>query len=138
MPVKAIDRVHLEEMIDNSGGSNHIGEGSFGECSKMIYCGIPVAVKKFNELSSFPDVIREASILGKLSHPNIPVLLGICTTQPYSLVMNFCSVNNQCFTLKRMMCTSKVQLSHQAWLQLLVELTSALSFIHSHAISIET
>ena len=133
MPAKVIDRSHLECVVGNNCGPINIGEGSFGCCSKMIYCGILVAVKQFNELSSLSDVRREASILAKLSHPNIPVLLGICITKPYLLVMNFCSINNQCFTLKRMMYTTKISLAHQTWVQLLTELTEALSFIHSQS-----
>lgn len=133
--MKLVDREHLERPIGNKGKivDVNIGEGSFGCCSKMMYHGIPVAVKQFKGLSSLADVKKEASILLKLSSPGIPLLFGISITKPYLLIMNFYCINGQSYTLRRMLYSTTQTLSHQSWIKLLVDIIDSLLFIHGNS-----
>lgn len=133
LSVKVVDCGHLEKPLCNNGKTLHvnIGEGTFGCCHKMMYHGIPVAVKHFKGLSSLADVKKEASILNNLSHPGIPLVFGICTTKPYLLILNFYCVNGQSYTLSRMLRSTTQMLSHQSWIKLLIDVIEALLYIHS-------
>jgi serine/threonine protein kinase len=91
-------------------------------------------VKQFKGLSSLADVRKEASILTQLSHPGIPLVFGISSTKPYLLILNFYSVNGQSYTLRRMLHSTTQKLSHQSWIQLLIDLIESLLYIHSQCL----
>ncbi len=107
-----------------------MGKGTFGTVELCTFRGYSVAVKKFREnYTSKEDVIREATMMSKLSHQNLPYLFGICTeSTPFYLVSWFCGIDGQSFTV----CDALGrETSHSLpWFQLMEESSIALQYMH--------
>ena len=66
----------------------YVGLGCFGVVHVQVLLGMLVAVKQYLPWTVKQDVLQEASILSKICHPYLPLLLGVCTKQqPLCLVM---------------------------------------------------
>ena len=77
-----------------------IGHGSFGVIKFQQYKGIQVAVKEFLPHTRAESVRYKASILPKLSHAYVPLLLGICTSKyPIIIIMQYHGIDGRCVTL---------------------------------------
>ena len=72
-----------------------IGEGTFGQCYAGTYKDVPAAFKVFKHCESVDEVHREANILLKIpSHPGIPMLIGVYTTNtPFILATKLCKTS---------------------------------------------
>lgn len=79
-----------DPMIDGKEKQIFVGRGSFGVVRMQVYRGIRVAVKEFLPRTTAEDVLHEASILASLSHPNLPMLFGICLSKPYHRIIMQC------------------------------------------------
>ncbi len=65
-----------------------VGRGCFAVVKVQLFQGIKVAVKELLPRTVLADVLQEASIFSKLSHPCVPYLFGIyIRQQPYKTVM---------------------------------------------------
>ena len=63
---KSIEQKNLTEL---SHENSTLGSGSFGVCKKMLYRGITVAVKTFQEDANLDLVKWEADVLSLFDHP---------------------------------------------------------------------
>ena len=110
-----------------------VGRGSFGIIKFQQYRGIQVAVKEFLPHTRAESVRHEASILLKLSHPYVPLLLGICTSEyPFIMVMQYHGIDGRCVTLYKEL-TQRVAIpsgAYQSWIILCSELAEAIRYLH--------
>lgn len=99
----------------------------------MYYRGMPVAVKQFSKhLATAFNVIKEASLMKQLDHPCFPFVYGICTeSKPYLLVMQFCSVEGEGYTLHRALQSHTLFLKKQEWVDVTRQLLEAFKLLHS-------
>ncbi len=98
--VKTIRRDHLNEVQDGK----ILGKGIFGKCSLKMYQGQMVATKEFRNGVSKEEVVREASILSRLSHPGVPFVLGMdLSMTPYIMVMLFYGISMRTVTLHHLL-----------------------------------
>ena len=129
-----IDRSMLANPIQcESDKDIFVGRGSFGVIKFQQYKGIPVAVKEFLPRTRAESVRYEASILLKLSHPYVPLLLGICINDyPFIMVMQYHGVDGRCVTLQKELIQKKVipSGSYQSWLIMSSELAEAIRYLH--------
>ena len=77
------------ELKDPNDKESYISSGSFGIVQLKVFRGIDVAVKEFRPNTFLSDVKYEACILAHLSYPFMPLLVGVCTSRPYMLVMQY-------------------------------------------------
>jgi len=63
-----------------------VAAGGQASISFGVWKKTPVVVKRFFELQDFETFRREAEVHRKLRHPNVVMLLGICT-KPASMVL---------------------------------------------------
>ena len=113
--VTEIPRYQLVVPRDKTGSDSKecLGNGTFGQCLKMYYKGIPVAVKEFNNLSTAQDVRQEALVMSKCSHPSLPHLFGIdLIKKPYLLVSYFYGINDVSCTLHRALHSTSMSLTY--------------------------
>ena len=89
MHIQEIDPSMLHDpVIDGKAEVHYVGRGSFGIVRAQVLRGILIAVKEFLPRTVKVDVTHEASILSKLCHPYLPLLIGISTKQqPFRLVL---------------------------------------------------
>jgi serine/threonine protein kinase len=64
-------------------------KGSFGEVSKCIWKGTPVAVKKIMNVADVQTFQQEALMMHSISHPNCVRLYGVCAPPNSALVMEW-------------------------------------------------
>ena len=84
-----IDPVMLVNLT-SSDEDAYVGRGSFAVVKLQSFRGLKVAVKELLPQTLMTDVLHEASMLTKLSHPYVPYLFGVCTHQrPYRIIMQF-------------------------------------------------
>ena len=108
---------------------DYLGKGTFGCVELRRFDGYYVAVKEY-EHSSKDDVIKEAEIMSRMSHNNLPYLFGICTEdKPYCLVLQFCGIGGNSLTIYDAL--GKSECSNFPWLQLMFESADALEYLHS-------
>lgn len=86
-----IDPTMLHDPILEGKEKEHfVGRGSFSVVKIQYYRGALVAVKRFLVHTIKEDVIKEAMIVSKLSHPCLPFLYGVCSNgTQYKIVMQF-------------------------------------------------
>lgn len=110
-----------------------VGRGSFGIIKFQQYRGIQVAVKEFLPRTRAESVRYEASILLKLSHPYVPLLLGICTSEyPFIIVMQYHGIDGRCVTLQKELIQKQIlpSGSYHSWLVMISELAEAIRYLH--------
>lgn len=129
-----IPRIHSED-LSYKNPEGMIGSGSYGKCFKGLYRGnIPVVVKKFQCFVNEREVKKEAEVMqdiqGVEHHPSLPLLIGIrVNIRPYLLVSQFHGGNDCAYTLASGI-RSELLTTPQQWLEVLIDLTTALGFIH--------
>ena len=127
-PVNEIKREELEWPPSKDGRKKEInlGSGTLGTCKLMYYRGLPVAVQEFNSaLSSETDVLWEAELMSKLSHPGLPYLFGICCKEtPRILVCGFYGINGKAYTLYSVLHTSSFKLVPASYVKLLEDVAT--------------
>ena len=110
-----------------------VGRGSFGVVKFQQYRGIQVAVKEFLPHTRAESVRYEASILLKLSHPYVPLLLGICTSKyPFIMVIQYHGIDGRCVTLYKEL-TQRIAIpsgTYQSWIILCSELAEAIQYLY--------
>lgn len=85
--LQEIDPAMLRDVDDKE---CFVGRGSFGVVKVQLFRGIQVAVKEFLPRSLKVDVNHEACILQSICHPNLPLLIGVCTRkEPFHIVVQF-------------------------------------------------
>lgn len=129
--IQEIDPSMLNDpMIDGKQEEQYVGHGSFGVVKVQVFHDILVAVKECLPKSLKVDVVHEASILNKVCHPYLPLLIGICTSQePLRIVMQFHAFNK----LESKTMNMELQnnsLSCVIWLSLCAQLLEALAYLH--------
>lgn len=115
-----------------------LGKGTFGTVEIRKLHGYCVAVQKFKtDKSSKEDVIREATIMSRLSHQHLPYLFGICSNStPYCLVSRFCGIEGEALTVLDAL--GKESSAGLPWFALMRESASALDYMHKPAICTTT
>ena len=79
-----------DPVVNGKKEARYVGRGCFGVVRVQLLRGMLVAVKQYLPRTVKNDVLQEASILSKICHPYLPLLLGVCTKQqPLCLVMQF-------------------------------------------------
>ena len=69
-------------------------KGVFGRCYLKLYQGHHVVSKEFRNRVTKDDVLAEARVLQSLSHPGLPVVLGVnLDFKPYIMVTLFYGIN---------------------------------------------
>jgi serine/threonine protein kinase len=63
--------------------------GSFGEISKCIWKGTPVAVKRIMSVADVKKFMQEARMMHSISHPNCVRLYGVCAPPDSAIVMEW-------------------------------------------------
>ena len=89
----------------------------------MLLKVLLVAVKEYLPKSVKLDVVHEASILSKVCHPYLPLLIGISTSQ---CIHAFNELESK--TIKMMLLNNS--LSSEIWLSLCAQLLEALAYLH--------
>ena len=80
-----------DPMLNGKQEEKYVGRGRL---KSKFFRDILVAVKEYLPKSLKNDVFHEASILNKLCHPYLPLLIGICTSQePLRIFMQFHAFN---------------------------------------------
>lgn len=112
---------------------HYVGRGSFGIVRAQMLRGILVAVKEFLSRSVTADVIHEASVLNRICHPYLPLLIGMCTKQlPLRLVLQFHAFKElESVTLEHEL--RENHLSCHLWLHLCAQLLEAIKYLHEEA-----
>ena len=116
-----------------------IGSGSYGTCYLAHYRDIKVAVKEMRARSSSlaehercrKEVLHEAKVINSLGdHPNIPLLLGICSVkEPYCIVLqHYGTDSHKSFTLQKAI--SRKILSKSEIVRVFIDICKALQYIH--------
>ena len=101
----------------------YLGRGSFAIVRLQMYRGLSVAVKEFLPHSILSDVLHEASVLVKLSHPFLPYFFGVCTsTHPLRIVTQYHGINCKPVTLTQEITSSKLICDSSLWLQLCIQI----------------
>ena len=97
----------------------------------MLYKGIPVAVKEYNNLSSAKDIQLEAAVMARCSHPSLPHMFGVNLTQkPYFLVSYFYGIKNQACTLYHVLNSPAIHFTKHCAGKIMFELCQALQHLH--------
>ena len=65
-----------EPIVEGKEKEHFIGRGSFSIVKVQYYRGVLVVVKRF----LVHNIIKEATIVSKLSHPCLPFLYGVCNS----------------------------------------------------------
>lgn len=129
--VRQIDPSQLVCPPDEHG--TYLGRGSFGVVQLQIFRGMNVAVKEFLPHTSLSDVEHEAEILGRLSHPYLPLLFGVCTLKPpYKIVVQFHGLISHGYgscTLENAV-QKKIFENGEAWITLTGQILEALCYLH--------
>ena len=80
-----------DPIINSKQEVKYVGRGSFGVVEVQVFHDILVAVKEYQPRSLKSDILHEVSILNKVCHPYLLLLIGICTHQePLHIVMVSC------------------------------------------------
>ena len=108
----------------------YVGRGSFGVVKVQIFRDILVAVKEYNPKALKEDVVHEGSLLNKVCHPYLPLLIGICTTKkPLCIIMQFHAFNElQSKTMHMELLNDS--LAYDVWVALCAEVLEALTYLH--------
>ena len=126
--------VHSSMLVDINQKQWYAGRGSFGIVKIQEFRGIQVAVKTFLPRSLKCDVYHEASILQRLCHPYLPLLMGICVIQqPFCIVMQFHGFRGlEASTIADQLMNRNHFTSH-SWLLLVTQLLEAIHYLHEEA-----
>lgn len=138
------------DMILELPSDDIVGKGRFGICKKISLQGVPACAKELNVSNSSTKLalLREASILFKIRHPNIVCVIGVQTVQkPFQLITLYYSINGislsiyDTFTIAKLTdakaCALELvrpNLILDVWLAIMKDVASALAFIHSKSI----
>ena len=135
LPFHEIDPSHLVNPATTTNSMTiWIGRGSFGVVKLQEYRGFQVAVKELLPNTNLADVHHEASVLMRLCHPHVPFLFGVCTQEPYRLVLQFHGIGGTSLTLWKAI-TEKDECvkSGEVCLGLCMQMFEALSYLHDDA-----
>ena len=140
-----LHRIDPCELKDPNDKESYIGSGSFGIVQLKVFRGIDVAVKEFRPNTFLSDVKHEACrksgfriegshILAHLSHPFMPLLVGVCTSRPYMIVMQYYGLKSL-GSICTMQMTIKKKLFNEAyvWITLTGQILEALRYMHDEA-----
>jgi serine/threonine protein kinase len=82
-----IDSDLLEIPYDELELDKKIGRGSFGEVYKCQWRGTTIAVKVLTDQALSEETLAEfrteVNMMNKVRHPNVVLLMGICSTPPH-------------------------------------------------------
>eukprot|EP00267_Zea_mays_P051538 XP_020404499.1 U-box domain-containing protein 33 [Zea mays] len=118
----------IQKATSDFRSENIIGEGGYGPVYKGDLEGIPVAIKSLRPdgKQGFSEYQHEVMVLSKLEHPHIVRLVGVChasCTLVYEYLPNG--------TLLDRLSKGRL-LPWEDRVRILVELRSALAYLHSH------
>lgn len=63
----------IRDLVENG---KILGSGAFGEVREGVYCGVPVAIKKFHDPNMMDGFKAEVDILKEMNHPNLVTMLA--------------------------------------------------------------
>ncbi|CAG5129728.1 unnamed protein product, partial [Candidula unifasciata] len=115
-------------------GNNLLGSGAFSQVFKGTYQGSEVAVKRIQvplqtrDLSYF---ISEISILQELKHPNVAMLLGVCSRREKFplIVMEFVACGN---LHTRLHGPGRTDLNREEFYQITQDASAGMLYLHNH------
>ena len=102
-----------------------------------MYQGNFVAVKEFRKKVAKADAVKEAELLNKLSHPGLPVILGIdVTTRPWLMVSLFYGIDQRNTSLHNFLNPeiSQCNLSNLEGISIIAQLSNTLKYLHDNKI----
>ena len=120
-----------DPIISGKQEEHYIGRGSFGVVKVQVFRDILVAVKEYLPKSLKLDVVHEASLLSKVCHPYLPLLIGICTNQqPLRIVIQFHAFNElESKTMQMELLNNS--LTSELWLRLCAYLHVEVNILHN-------
>ena len=122
-------------MMIYESATEFLGEGRFGKCSLKLFCHFEVCMKQFKKPNN-NAFIKEANILSKFHHPNLPYLFGVCVGDNPALILSFHGIDNICVTVHdAVSCKSHKTKSlldnSSSWLNILKQVTTGLNCMHT-------
>lgn len=111
----------------------YIGRGSFAVVQLQTYRGLKVAVKRLLPNTVAADVHKEAQILARLCHPNLPYLFGVVTSKPpYKIVMQYHGLSERMMsvTLSDVLCRPSKLYDQYTFLLFCAQIAEALCYLH--------
>ena len=131
----AYDHIKLEQKI---------GEGSFGRVFKATWNHIDVAVKFIGAqdidvtssglIHSLEELEKEVSIMTKLRHPNIVLLLGVVMTPRPAIVQEFCVRGSLYAVLQRHIKPGAPELPWRIRLQMALGAAAGMLYLHDASV----
>ena len=120
-----------DPIISGKQEEHYVGRGSFGVVKVQVFRDILVAVKEYLPKSLKLDVVHEASLLSKVCHPYLPLLIGICTNQkPLRIVIQFHAFNElESKTMQMELLNNS--LTSELWLRLCAYLHVEVNILHN-------
>lgn len=132
----SIDRNNLIDAGDRVKTS--FAKGVFGDCKLKMYQGHLVISKEFKTGASKIDVVKEARVLQGISHPGLPIVLGVDLSKvPYIMVTLFYGIDKSKTTLQRVLDKENeagMKLNKKQSLLIIKKLCETLMFLRSHSI----
>ena len=133
--LSSINIIESDE-IKNYESSTCLGEGRFGKCYIKLFSHFKVCVKqlKLHDNNAF---IKEANILSKFRHSNLPYLFGVCKGKNPALVISFHGLDDKCVTLHdavvfKSSITKNISLDNgSSWMNILHQTTKGLYHMHT-------
>ena len=116
--------------------SKCLGEGRFGKCSLKLFSHFKVCVKQLKQ-PNYNAFIKEANILSKFHHFNLPYLFGVCEGNNPALIISFHGLDDQCVTLhdavaSKLPGTKQISLDDSSsWINILNQITTGLHYMHN-------
>ena len=128
----SIKIIESDELITYE-SSKCLGEGRFGKCFLKVFSHFKVCVKQM-KLSCNNAFIKEANILSRFQHANLPYLFGVCLGDNPALVTSFHGCDDACVTLHDAVASKTKIISldnSSSWINILYQITNGLHYIHN-------
>lgn len=143
-----VDALSIPPSLIQENG-NLLGKGRFGTCTEVLLHGMVACAKtlKGSSYHSKSLILHEASMLSKVRHPHIALLIGVQTIkEPFQLITASYTIEGVSVSVYDTLSTSAPEKNDAAvelvreyltlpvWLMLMRNLAEALAFIHSKSI----
>eukprot|EP00005_Dracoamoeba_jomungandri_P000136 CAMPEP_0174253222 /NCGR_PEP_ID=MMETSP0439-20130205/2600_1 /TAXON_ID=0 /ORGANISM="Stereomyxa ramosa, Strain Chinc5" /LENGTH=524 /DNA_ID=CAMNT_0015334131 /DNA_START=20 /DNA_END=1594 /DNA_ORIENTATION=- len=109
---------------------SEIARGSFGVVSKGTFRGTDVAIKKLIQQRLSPEqkkeFLDEIAVMKKLHHPNVVLLIGVCTTPPNLAIVNELMTGSMWDLLHDKNC----RIDYKLQVKLLLDTAKGMNYLH--------